>query len=86
MHQWRRAKGAFIGFGIAILIAACMLGSALTLLFTVPARHAHSTLRRPRQRISNMKAATALPFRNMLNNSASSLPVAQSACAWMVKT
>lgn len=39
MHQWRRAKGAFIGFGIAILIAACMLGSALTLLFTVPARY-----------------------------------------------
>ncbi|MEF2737437.1 MAG: ABC transporter permease [Bifidobacterium choerinum] len=39
LHQWNRARGAFLGFGAVILIAACMLGSALTLLFTVPARY-----------------------------------------------
>ncbi len=35
LHQWRRNKGSFLGFGAIILIAACMLGSALTLLCTV---------------------------------------------------
>ena len=39
LHQWRRNKGAFLGFGATILIAACMLGSALTLLFTVGPRY-----------------------------------------------
>lgn len=39
LHQWRRNKGTFLGFGAIILIAACMLGSALTLLFTVGPRY-----------------------------------------------
>ena len=39
LHQWRRNKGAFLGFGATILIAACMLGSALTLLCTVGPRY-----------------------------------------------
>lgn len=39
LHQWRRNKGAFLGFGAVILIAACMLGTALTLLFTVGPRY-----------------------------------------------
>lgn len=39
LHQWRRNKGSFLGFGAIILIAACMLGSALTLLCTVGPRY-----------------------------------------------
>lgn len=39
LHQWRRNKGTFLGFGAIILIAACMLGSALTLLCTVGPRY-----------------------------------------------
>lgn len=39
LHQWRRNTGTFLGFGVIILIAACMLGSALTLLFTVGPRY-----------------------------------------------
>lgn len=39
LHQWRRSKGSFLGFGAIILIAACMLGSALTLLCTVGPRY-----------------------------------------------
>lgn len=39
LHQWRRNTGTFLGFAVIILIAACMLGSALTLLFTVGPRY-----------------------------------------------
>ena len=39
LHQWRRNKGSFLGFGAIILIAACMLDSALTLLCTVGPRY-----------------------------------------------
>ncbi len=39
LHQWRRNTGTFLGFGVIVLIAACMLGSALTLLFTVGPRY-----------------------------------------------
>ena len=39
LHQWRRNKGSVLGFGAIILIAACMLGSALTLLCTVGPRY-----------------------------------------------
>lgn len=39
LYQWRRNRGSFLGFGAIILIAACMLGSALTLLCTVGPRY-----------------------------------------------